>query len=181
MLKELISSSRYSNNINVGRMQQPEFKERCKIVVDAFSKFCLFFKTPVEPLSQLCDESESDEKSKGEMVTATLGFLRNLQTDTLSGTMEPAFISKKRGMSRNAKLSDVHSDDSIVIKHGLAMLCASLVSSDGILSVPLQLGAKLLLSRAAVICPGMESWNRPLVKDDPEFVDNVCKLSLIHI
>ena len=97
----------------------------------------------------------------------------NLQTDTLDGTIEPAFISKKRGMSRHAKLSDVHSDDSLITKLGLAVLCASLVSTDGTLSVPLQLGAKLLLSCAAVVCPGMESWNRPLVEDDPGFVEDV--------
>ena len=81
--------------------------------------------------------------------------------------MEPAFISKKREMSRNAKLSDVHANDGLITKRGLAVLCASLVSTDGVLSVPLQLGAKLLLSRAAVVCPGMESWNRQLVEDDP--------------
>ena len=48
-------------------------------------------------------------------------------------------MSKKRGMSRNAKLSDIHSDDSLITKRGLAVLCASLVSTDGIFSVPLQL------------------------------------------
>ena len=140
-------------------------------MVDAFSKFSLFFKTPVEPWSQSCDENGNDEKE--ESVTATLRYLWDLRTDTLSGTMEPAFISKKRGMSRNAKLSDIYENDNLVTKRGLAVLCASLVSTDGVLSVPLQLGAKLLLSRAAVVCPGMESWNKPLVEDDPEFVEDV--------
>ena len=87
--------------------------------------------------------------------------------------MEPAFVSKKRGMSRNAKLSDVHENDNLVTKRKIAVLCASLVSTDGVLSVPLQLGAKFLLSRVAVVCPGMESWNRPLVEDDPGFVEDV--------
>ena len=87
--------------------------------------------------------------------------------------MEPAFISMKRGMSRNGKLADVHSDDNLITKCGLAVLCAYLVSTDGILSVPLQLGARLLLSHAAVVCPGMESWNRPLVEDNPGFVEDV--------
>ena len=121
----------------------------------------------------MCDDNKDIEKE--ESVTATLGYLWNLETDTLTGTMEPAFISKKRGMSRNAKLSDVQENDNIITKRGIAVLCASLVSTDGVLSVPLQLGAKLLLSRAAVVCPGMESWNKPLVEDDPEFIEDVCR------
>ena len=141
----------------VGSMNEEEFKERCRVVVDAFSKFSLFFKKPVEPWSQTCNDNENVEKE--ESVTATLGYLWNLETDTLTGTMEPAFISKKRGMSRNAKLSDVHENDNLVTKRGIAVLCASLVSTDGVLSVTLQLGAKLMLSHAAVVCPGMESWN----------------------
>ena len=48
-----------------------------------------------------------------------------------------------------------------------------MVSTDGVLSVPLQLGAKLLLSCAVVVCPGMESWNKPLGKDHPEFIEDV--------
>ena len=89
--------------------------------------------------------------------------------------MEPAFISKKGGMSRNAQLSDVHDNDRLITKRGLAVLCASLVSTDGILSVPLQLGAKILLSRASVISPGMESWNLPLDNVDPDFASDVCR------
>ena len=32
-----------------------------------------------------------------------------------------------------------------------------------------------MLSRAAVVYPGVESWNRPLVEDDPGFVEDVRK------
>ena len=71
-LKELISSSRYSDNINVGSMYEEEFKDRCRMVVDAFSKFSLFFKKPVEPWPQLCNDGKDIEKE--ESVTTTLGI-----------------------------------------------------------------------------------------------------------
>ena len=48
-LQELLSSSRYSDNVNVEGMTQEEFNRRCKKVVEAFSKFGLFFKSPIEP------------------------------------------------------------------------------------------------------------------------------------
>ena len=111
-LKELISSSRYSDNINVRSMNEEEFKERCRVVVDGFSKFSSFFKKTVEPWSQICDDNKDAEKE--ENVTVMLGYLWNFETDTLTGTMEPAFISKKRGMSRNAELSDAHENDNLI-------------------------------------------------------------------
>ena len=72
-------------------------------------------------------------------------------------------------------MSDVHDNDRLITKRGLAVLCISLVSTDGILFVPLQLGAKLLLSPSSVISPGMENWNLPLVEVDPDFASDVCK------
>ena len=50
----------------------------------------------------------------------------------------------------------------------LSVLCASIVSTDG-----MQLGTKLLLSRAAVLCPGgIESWREELQSTEPNFVQD---------
>ena len=47
------------------------------------------------------------------------------------------------------------------------------MSTDGVLSAPLQLDAKSLLSRASVISPGLESWNKPQIDLDSEFTNDV--------
>ena len=177
-LQELLSSSRYSDNINVGSwISMDELNKRCSKVVASFSKYGLFFKVPIEPWSQLLP---GDERLQQEKEVSTLGFLWNLQTDALTSTMEPAVISKKRGLSRNMSLNKVQDDPNLITKRSLAVLTASIVSTDGIISVPLQLGAKLLLSRASVICPGLDSWNQPLHEIDKEFCSDIL-LSLIHI
>ena len=84
-----------------------------------------------------------------------MGFLWDVRDDLITSTMEPALVSKKRGMSHNMKLSDIQENDKLIMTRGLAVLYPSIVSTDGILSVPLQLGAKLLLLRASVISPGL--------------------------
>ena len=89
--------------------------------------------------------------------------------------MEPALVSKKRGMSRNMSLSEVQGNPKIITKRALAVLCASIVSTDGVMSAPLQLGAKLLLSRASVLCPGLEMWNKPLDEIDSKFTQDVLR------
>ena len=73
------------------------------------------------------------------------------------------------------KLSNIQNNDKLVRKRGLAVLCASIVSTDGILSVPLQLGTKLFLLGASVISPGLESWTQPLSEIDAEFTNDVLK------
>ena len=69
-------------------------------------------------------------------------------------------------MSRGVPLSEIDEDIRLITKRTLAVLCASIVATDGILSAPLQLGSKLLLSRAAVLLPGLENWNLPLIDVD---------------
>ena len=50
------------------------------------------------------------------------------------------------------------------------------MSTDGIMSAPLQIGAKLLLSRPAQIMPGgTEVWRKPLIEVDREFVQDCLK------
>ena len=95
------------------------------------------------PWSQMED---GDDRMTGEKLVATLGYLWDLQGDFVSSTKEPSVVSKKRGMSSNVKLSDIKDNPKLVTKRGIAVLCASVLSTDGVLSVPLQLGAKLLLS-----------------------------------
>ena len=95
-----------------------------------------------------------DERLKGKSETNTLGYQWNLKKDTLLSTMEPTLVSKKRGMSRNQNIRQIRENPELITRRALSVLCASIVSTDGVLSAPLQLGAKLLLSRAAVLCPG---------------------------
>ena len=172
MVKEVISAARYSDNINPGGFTMEHLDMICQQVVNAFKKYGLFFKAPIEPFSQL---KKNDERLKGERVINTLGYKWDLKDDTISTTMEPAIVSKKRGMSRNVPISQMLEDDKVITKRSLAVLTASIVSTDGVLSAPLQLGAKLLLSRVSTLCPGSEGaqWNVPLVTIDKEFVEDV--------
>ena len=77
-LQELLSSYHNRDNINVGGISQGDFDRRCKKVVEAFSKFGLFFKSPVEPWSQMED---GDDRNTGEKLVATLGYLWDIQGD----------------------------------------------------------------------------------------------------
>ena len=70
-LQELLSSSCYSDNINFGGMTDEEFNRRYDKVVESFSKYGLFFKTPVEPWSQML---QGDDRLQQEKLVATLGF-----------------------------------------------------------------------------------------------------------
>ena len=63
-------------------------------------------------------------------MVATLGFLWDLQEDLIISTMEPSFVSKKRGMSRNMALSEVQNNPKLVTKRSIAVFCASIVSTD---------------------------------------------------
>ena len=78
-------------------------------------------------------------------------------------------------MPREIPFTAVEENDAMVTKRSLAVLTASIVSTDGVLSAPLQLGAKLLLSRAATLCPGTDSvkWTVPLKTIDSEIVTDV--------
>jgi len=77
-------------------------------------------------------------------------------------------------MSRNVKLKEIRENPHLITRRALSVLCASIVSTDGVLSAPLQLGAKLLLSRAAVLCPGgVESWRKELQSIDSQFTEDV--------
>ena len=88
--------------------------------------------------------------------------------------MEPTLVSKKRGMSRNQNIRQIRENPELITRRALSVLCASIVSTDGVLSAPLQLGAKLLLSRAAVLCPGgVESWRKELQNIDKGFTEDV--------
>ena len=61
--------------------------------MEAFSKFGLFFKIPVEPWSQML---QGDDMMQGEKLVATLGFLWDVQEDIISLTMEPSLVSIKK-------------------------------------------------------------------------------------
>ena len=61
----------------------------------------------------------------------------------------------------------------MITRRSLSVLCASIVSTDGVPSIPLPLGTKLLLSRAPNLCPGkIESWREELQSIDPNFVQD---------
>ena len=54
------------------------------------------------------------------------------------------------------------------------MVVATIVSVDGVLSAPLQLGAKALLSRRAQVCPADKSkWKLPKMDYDPGLAADV--------
>ena len=73
------------------------------------------------------------------------------------------WFKKKGGMSRNQKIQQIRESPELITRRAQSVLYASRVSTNGILSASLQLGAKLLLSRAAVLCPDVvESWRKEL-------------------
>ena len=65
-------------------------------------------------------------------------------------------------------LAEMYPDITKVIRKLLSILAATIVSVDGCLSGPIQLGAKALLSRAAQVCPSDKSlWQTPIANYDP--------------
>ena len=65
----------------------------------------------------------------------------------------------------------------MITRRSLSVLSASIISTDGILSTPLKIGARLLLSRAAQLLPGgPEVWRTPLVEVESEFVQDFLKV-----
>ena len=64
----------------------------------------------------------------------------------------------------------------MITRRSLAVLCTFITSTEGVLSAPLQVGAKLLVSRAAQLLPGgPEIWRKPLVGIDDKFVGDCLK------
>ena len=113
-------------------------------------------------------EMKEKLETKPQLLWVTNGILR--------GTMEISLVSRKRGESQNRKLGEAHENPSMITRRSLAVLCASITSTDGVLSAPLQVGAKLLVSRAAQLLPGgPEVWRKPLVGIDDEFVGDCLK------
>ena len=95
-----------------------------------------------------------DEIRMGHKNANTLGYKWDLEDDTLLGTMEIFLVSRKKGEKSEQKLEEAHENPSMITRRSLDLLCASVNSTDGVLSAPLQVGAKLLVSRAAQLLPG---------------------------
>ena len=111
-----------------------------------------------------------DERKLGDKTAITLGYKWDLEEDTMGSTMEISLISKRRGQSQRKKLEEVNENPSMITRRSLSVLSASIVSTDGILSAPLQIGAKLLLSRASQLLPGVDS---KFVQDCLEYINSV--------
>ena len=78
-----------------------------------------------------------DERKMGDKNATTLGYKWDLEDDALLGTMEIFLISRKRGESQNRKLEEAHENPSMITRRSLAVLCASITSTDRVLSAPL--------------------------------------------
>ena len=120
---------------------------------------------------------QSEDKRKLEDKTAnTSGYKWDLEEDTIGFTKDISLISKKRGKSQNRKLEDAYKNPSMIARRRLSVLSASIISADGILLAPLQVGTKLLLSRAVQLLPGHhEFWRKPPMEVDIEFVQDCLK------
>ena len=94
-----------------------------------------------------------------------------LETDSLLSNVEPILVSKKRGMGRNNRLTETEENPGLITRRSLGVLFAYIASTDGVLCTPLQLGAKLQLSRPAVLChKGLKSWRKALQRINPILV-----------
>ena len=65
---------------------------------------------------------DDDPRMEGEKETATLGYIWNLQRDEVSSTMDPAIISKKRGMSKNVALEEAKVNPKLITKRAMLFL-----------------------------------------------------------
>ena len=112
-----------------------------------------------------------DKRKLEEKTTIILEYKWDLEEDTIGSTTVISLVSKKRGKSQNMKIEEANGNSSMITRRSLAVLSASIISTDCVLSTPLQVGAKLLLSRAAQLLPGgPEVWRKPLMGVDNEFV-----------
>ena len=69
---------------------------------------------------------------------------RSLKTDSFASTLEPKLVLKNRGMSRNKRLMDAQENSDFINRRSMSVLCASIVSTDGDLSTPFQLGVLII-------------------------------------
>ena len=70
-IRDLISASRYSDNLNTVANSSSQLEEVTAVLVKAFQKYGLFFKPPVEPFWQL---SSDDERRFGDKIANTLVY-----------------------------------------------------------------------------------------------------------
>ena len=136
-----------------------------------FSKYSLFFKNEIGPLTQIPQNSEIEkslnEVHTGPKVESIYGQLWNLQTDCLLPNIEVTVHSKSRGMKIKAGIIETVPEFKDISRKSLAVLTACITSVDGVLTVMIGAGAKLLLSRACQVCPvGKAYYNEPIYKYD---------------
>ena len=81
--------------------------------------------------------------------------------------METALQSKKRGVTVRESLKTKLPERDTISGSCLSLLCASLLSTDGILSPPCQMGAIVILSQASkLVHEGRQHWFKRLVEVD---------------
>ena len=88
--------------------------------------------------------------------------------------MKLTIHQKSRGMKIKLNLFEELPTVNEVSRKSLSVLVAKIVTVDGVLSSPLQNGAKALLSRSARVC-GYDKrlWKTPLVNFDPQLAKDI--------
>ena len=88
--------------------------------------------------------------------------------------MDLTVFSKTRGTKIHPNLAEMHPDITQVSRKSLSILAASIVSIDGCLTAPIQLGAKALLSRASQVCTADKAlWQSAIINYDPELAADI--------
>ena len=112
-------------------------------------------------------------------VESIYGQLWNLETDCLVPNIDITLNSKCRGMKVKAGIVDSIPDFKEISRKSLAVLTACITSVDGVLTVMLGAGAKLLLSRACQVCPIEKAYyNEPIYKYDKDLSKDILKYIL---
>ena len=109
-------------------------------------------------------------------VESIYGQLWNLETDCIVPNIDITLNSKMRGMKVKAGIVDSIPDFKEISRKSLAILTACITSVDGVLTVMLGAGAKLLLSRACQVCPTEKAYyTQPIYKYDKQLSKDIFK------
>ena len=169
-IRAILDLFRFTDNVVAWGKTQPDLEERGKELENIFSEYYPLFKHSTEPWRQM-EEGDARRTTESENIYR---LTSDLEHDTKPTVMELTIHQKSRGMKVKPNLFEELTTVDQISRKSLSILLATIVAVDGVLSAPLQLEAKALLSRSAQVCGSDKSlWKTPLAQFDPQLAEDI--------